>query len=341
MRIGVLCPSEIAFRRFMPALMQTDFEYIGLAVNSPEERFGNPLPDESTVEEMLEIEKRKALSFVDAYGGKLFLSYDDLIHSEMIDAVYIPLPPGLHFMWSKKALEAGKHVFVEKPATVSLADTKELISFAKEKKLAFHENYMFNYHSQLDEIEEIIKSGSLGTVRLYSVKFGFPLRSGNDFRYIKSLGGGSLIDAGGYCIKYATRLLGGKPEVAYAQLSAESGFKVDMYGSGALRNRDGQVVQISFGMDNDYRCELEVWGSKGTLRTGRVLTAPVGFEPMLTISRNGVIEERKLSSDDAFKKSIETFRLCMESEKERDKNYQEIETQALLVEEFARKAGII
>ena len=46
------------------------------------------------------------------------------------------------------------------------------------------------------------------------------------------------------------------------------------------------TVQIGFGMDNDYKCELEVWGSKGTLRTGRVLTAPAGFVPKMTIKKN-------------------------------------------------------
>lgn len=336
MNIGVLCPSEIALRRFMPALCKTDFRFIGIGINSISERYGEQIPDKKTVTTMLNTEKGKAQEFVNTYGGKIFNSYSEIIDSSEIDAIYIPLPPGLHYKWAKKALEAGKHVLVEKPSTTSASDTKELVSIAQAKGLALHENYMFNFHSQLDVIDEIIARGELGEVRLYSIKFGFPMRAANDFRYVKALGGGALIDAGGYCIKYATRLLGRTAKIACAQMNDKKGFEVDMYGSGTLINDDGVTVQIAYGMDNDYRCELEVWGSKATLRTGRVLTAPVGFEPVLVISRNGVVEERKIASDDAFGKSILKFKECIESEESRNKKYAELEKQSSLIEEFVR-----
>lgn len=340
MNIGILCPSEIAIRRFMPALVKTDFQFIGLAVNSPEERYGNHLPEENVVSSMLEVEYNKANMFINTYGGKIFSSYEEIISSTEIDALYVPLPPGLHYKWAKKALEAGKHVLVEKPFTTLLSDTNMLISIAKEKGLALHENYMFNFHSQLDSIEEIVKSGELGEVRLYSIKFGFPMRAANDFRYVKALGGGALIDAGGYCIKYATRLLGRSTRLVYSQMNNKVGYEVDMYGSGTLVNDEGVTTQIAFGMDNDYRCELEVWGSKGTLRTGRVLTAPVGFEPSISISRNGVVDERMLEADDAFEKSILMFKECISNEFVRENNYLEIEKQSSLVEDFLRKAQL-
>ena len=338
MNIGILCPSEIALRRFMPALLKTEFHFVGIGINSPEERYGSKIPNVNVVTEMLETEKNKVKAFTDLYGGKIFDSYEDIINSTEIEAIYIPLPPGLHFKWAKKALQAGKHVLVEKPSTTSLKNTQSLISLAKEKGLAFHENYMFNFHSQLDAIDTIVKSGEIGEVRLYSIKFGFPMRAANDFRYVKALGGGALIDAGGYCIKYVSRLLGDTARLVYSQMNNKDGFEVDMYGSGAFVNDNGVTAQIAFGMDNDYRCELEVWGSKGTLRTGRVLTAPAGFKPTLTISRNGVVEERKLDSDDAFEKSILRFKECIENNETRNKNYCELEKQSSLVEDFLSKS---
>ena len=336
MKIGIICPSEIALRRFMPALIKTDFSFVGLAVNSPKERYGDQLPCQDAINSMIDAEKAKAKVFIDTYGGEIFSSYEEIINSSDIEALYIPLPPGLHYKWAKKALEAGKHVLVEKPSTTSLTDTKELISLAKQKGLALHENYMFTFHSQLDVIDEIVNNGELGEVRLYSIKFGFPMRSANDFRYVKSLGGGALIDAGGYCIKYATRLLGESARLVYSQLNNKDGFEVDMYGSGAFVNDKGATAQIAFGMDNDYKCELEIWGSTGTLKTGRVLTAPVGFEPTITISRNGSVEERKLESDDAFEKSILKFKECIFNEEIRRKNYLELEKQSSLVEDFLK-----
>lgn len=339
MNIGVICPSEIALRRFMPALQSfEDVKFIGIGVSSVEERFG---PVETLSEEqqiVLDWDYARAKVFIENYGGAIFDSYEALVSSDEIDAVYIPLPPALHFKWTKTALEYGKHVLVEKPSTISFADTKELVRIASDKNLALHENYMFAFHSQLDEIDEIIKSGEIGDVRLYRIYFGFPLRAANDFRYNKTLGGGALIDAGGYTLKYANRLLGPTAKFRFAQKNYIDGFEVDMYGAGALTNDDGHTVQIAFGMDNSYKCELEVWGSHGCLTTGRVLTAPAGFAPTVIIRKGSVDEERMLSADDAFGKSIRRFLDCVCDSDARVNNYKEIVRQAEMVEEFSRLA---
>ncbi len=339
MNIGILCPSEIAYRRFLPALKTIEgVSLVGIGVNSPEERYGTNLPEQLEIESMLKGEIEKANKIISEYGGRLFESYGSIISSPDIDSIYIPLPPALHHKWSRKALESGKHVLVEKPSTTLLGDTDNLITIARDNSLALHENYMFIFHNQLDAIEDIINSGEIGDVRLYSISFGFPRRAANDFRYNKALGGGALIDAGGYTMKYATRLLGSTAEIKYAQLNYIDEFEVDIYGSAALINDQGVTAHIAFGMDNDYKCELEVWGSKGTLKTGRVLTAPAGFAPTITIKKNADFEERMLPADDAFKKSIEHFMKCIKDKEMREENYKAILKQAQLVEQFSEVA---
>lgn len=337
MKIGIICPSEIALRRFMPALQLVDeLEFIGLGVCSAKERFGNDIPEDEIVDTVLKKEYDKAQTFVEQYGGKIFDSYKSIVEATDIDALYIPLPPALHFKWAKMALESGKHVLVEKPSTVSLTDTKELVQIAKERGLAFHENYMFQFHDQLNAIDKIIEYGEIGDVRLYRISFGFPRRNANDFRYSKDLGGGALIDAGGYTIKYASRILGETAKLKYAQLNYTNEFEVDMYGSAAIVNEAGITAQIAFGMDNSYKCELEVWGSTGCLTTGRVLTAPAGFVPEVSIFKENRNEVRNLPSDDAFRKSIEHFITIVNDATRREKNYREIVMQAELVDEFKK-----
>ena len=336
MRLGIICPSDIANRRFLPALKTIEeVDFIGVGVNSPKERYGVNLPDQKEIEDMLQGEKDKAENIVAKYGGQIYDSYEEIVMSSNIEAVYIPLPPALHYKWAKKALENGKHVLVEKPSTTSFDDTTRLVELARAKSLALHENYMFSFHNQLNAIESVIESGEIGDVRLYRISFGFPRRAANDFRYNKALGGGSLIDAGGYTIKYASKLLGPTAKIKYAQLNYLDEFEVDIYGSAALVNENGVTAQIAFGMDNDYKCELEIWGSKGTLKTGRVLTAPVGFTPTMTIKKNTDVEERSLPADDAFKKSIEHFMKCITDKKIREDNYNAILKQAQLVEQFS------
>lgn len=340
MKLGVICPSEIAIRRFMPALQQCEgLDFAGIGVFSKEERFGSQEIDQNEFNKIITGEKEKAIVFIDQYGGRIYESYEAIVTAPEIEALYIPLPPALHFKWAKKALEHGKHVLVEKPSTTSAVDTKELVRIAEERGLALHENYMFTFHNQLDAIENIVKSGELGDVRLYRISFGFPMRSANDFRYNKALGGGALIDAGGYTIRYATHLLGSTANIRYAQSNYMEQFEVDIYGSAALSNADGVTVQIAFGMDNNYKCELEVWGSKGCLTTGRVLTAPAGFTPTATIKNGNEDRIINLPADDAFQKSIRHFVACIEDEKTRKERYQIIVKQAELVDEFKRQAG--
>lgn len=335
-RIGIICPSEIAFRRFLPALQKVrDFSYAGVAIASPQEWAGDGEVTADTGK-IIDKERQKAQTFVETYGGKIFEGYQTMITSPEIDVVYLPLPPALHFKWAKMALENGKHAYVEKPFTTCLEDTQVLLALARQKKLAVHENYMFIYHKQLKTVQDLISTGEIGKVRQYRVTFGFPRRAANDFRYNKALGGGALLDAGGYCMKYASWLLGPTARLVCANSYYESEYEVDIFGSCTMVNEAGTVVQMSFGMDCDYKCELEAWGSTGTLTTGRILTAPDGLEPDMTIKHNQEYITKKLPADNAFEKSIRRFYDCLSSDEVREDNYRVIERQSAFVSEFIK-----
>lgn len=332
-RIGVICPSEIAFRRFLPSLQKVDvFEFAGVAIASA--------PEWGMMEEqyapIYANERAKAQTFIDTFGGKIYDSYTNLVTSDDVDAIYLPLPPALHHKWAKLALKSGKHALVEKPFTIKLSDTEDLLALAKANNLAVHEDYMFVYHNQIQAINDVIESGEIGKVRHYRIQFGFPRRASNDFRYKKSLGGGALLDAGGYTIKYASLLLGDTAKLVTASSFFEDDWEVDIFGSATLVNEEGSVAQLSFGMDNNYKCMVEAWGSLGTLTTGRVLTAPDGFEPDVIIRKGNEDEIRKLPSDEAFVKSIRRFAECINNTEARIENYRIIERQAQYIDEFLK-----
>ncbi|MBR9647305.1 Gfo/Idh/MocA family protein [Clostridium tyrobutyricum] len=338
-RIGIICPSEIAFRRFLPAISKTDeFKYIGVAIANEDEWSGS---DQLKIDEFLKHEYKKAKGFVEAYGGVIYRGYKNLIQSNDIDAIYLPLPPAIHYKWAMLALENGKHVFIEKPATTNANDTKALIKFAKKRNLALHENYMFVFHNQLEILKKMVDEKFIGHVRLYRIAFGFPRRDNRDFRYKKDLGGGALLDCGGYTIRLASMILGDTARIVYSSLSYIDEFDVDVYGSGAMINNQGDTVQISFGMDNNYKCELEIWGSKGSIYTGRVLTAPAGFEPEVVVKiGNKKAEIKRLPADDTFLKSIKKFSDCINNVNIREENYQIILKQAKYVDEFRNRLEV-
>jgi predicted dehydrogenase len=319
----------------MPALKKVAvFEYSGIAVADKDEWFG-AAPDEV----VLSAEKSKAEKFGETYGGTTFNSYNALLADTTIDCVYIPLPPGLHYRWAKKALESGKHVLVEKPCTDSLEKTHDLIKIAEDKKRALHENYMFRFHSQIEYIVNEIKNKTMGDIRLIKIDFGFPFKGARDFRYNKALGGGALLDCGGYTVKLASILLGDSARVVYAGLQSKEGCDVDVYGNAVMVNDSGCTAHLAFGMDNSYQCALELWGSTGTLYTNRILTAPDGFTPMVKKSdaAGGSETEVTLEADDSFKKSIEHFYACIQNTDTRQEARQQIVKQAELVEAVSKK----
>ena len=327
-RIGIICPSEIAFRRFMPALGKGNgMEYMGVAIANEREWNGNLTKD------LLINEKKKADNFCNTYGGKVYESYSTMLNCEEIDAIYLPLPPALHYKWAKKALEKGKHVFLEKPSTTCSKDTEILASLAKKKHLALHENYMFIYHSQITKIKELLEQQVIGNLRLIRTSFGFPRRSANDFRYKKELGGGSLLDCGGYPIKLIQVLLS-DVKIDSASLYYEN--DIDLYGAVQVTGKEA-TAQISFGMDNSYKCELEIWGSKGTIYTGRVFTAPVGMETTICVKTADRENILKLEGDDSFEKSIQHFLDSISNETMRLIEYQELKQQIRLIEEIRER----
>ncbi len=338
-KIGVICPSEIALRRFLPSLRKAEDEILfgGIAIASPEEWFGDITNISiDIISEQQNQELTKAQSFIDIVGGKIYKSYQAICETTDLDALYIPLPPALHYKWAKFALENGKHVFLEKPSTTCAKDTKKLVELASQKQLALHENYMFVYHNQLKALDDIVNCGEIGDVRLYRISFGFPMRLKNDFRYNKKLGGGALLDAGGYCMKYAAYLLGDSAKLVTAQSNYIDGYEVEMYGSATMKNDKGQIAQLAFGMDNDYKCEVEIWGSKGTITTNRILTAPTDFVPTCIIKKNQDCVERNLPSDDAFLKSIQNFIAFIKNHTLREDNYKQLVRQEMFIESFRK-----
>ena len=182
----------------------------------------------------------------------------------------------------------------------------------------------------------MIVQGEIGKVRQYRISFGFPRRTAYDFRYKKALGGGALLDAGGYCMKYASWLLGDSAKLVCANAYYEPKFEVDIFGSCTMTNDEGTIVQMSFGMDCDYKCELEAWGSTGTLTTGRILTAPDGLAPDMVIKHNQEYITKKLPADKAFEKSIRRFYECLTNDTIREENYSIIERQSSFVSEFKK-----
>ncbi|MCP5105097.1 MAG: Gfo/Idh/MocA family oxidoreductase [bacterium] len=281
----------------------------------------------------------KAKKLAETFGCDAVEGYDNLLEREDIDAVYIPLPPGLHREWAVKALEKGKHCLVEKPIAHDYASAEEMVETARKNGCSLFENFMFVYHSQHRFIREKLESGEIGEIRCFRASFGFPPLAEGNFRYDKNLGGGVLLDAGVYPLKAAQLILGGDLTAESAYFKMDPGLGVDIYGGAFLSNRRGLFAQIAFGFDNFYQCSYEIWGSKGKITAERAFTAGPGFKPKVVIEKQDQCFEYLLPPDNHFVNILNEFsRSIVEKEYDRDVQFRQILNQARLVREVKANA---
>ena len=326
-RIGILGPSEIAFRRMVPAIVDSGhFDYAGVAHANLEE-----YPEQS------DGHSEKCVRFKESFGGKIFSSFAELLRDPDVDAIYIPLPPSEHLKWAEAAFEAGKHVLVEKPSTTKLSDTIKMVEAAREKGLALHENYAYAFHAQVGAIRDILESGRIGELRLVRATFSFPYRGGDDFRYHADRGGGAIIDCGGYPVNFASGFLGENVKVVSAGLFSTRGHDVDTHGAATLAGDNGVIAQVSWGMDNVYRCGAELHGSTGMISIDRLYSPPASLSPVITIIDNTGVEKVEVPADDQFRRSLDHLAACIESSAVAEKRRIAILKQAGLIQSIIEK----
>lgn len=279
LRVGVMGCSSFAQRSMIPALQECDTTELVCVASR-------------TI--------KKATAVAEEFGCDALAGYDLLLERKDIDAVYIPLPTGLHEEWCTKALEAKKHLLVEKSFSTDYSSAKRILHVAKKNSCLVFENFQFQTHAQWKIIKNYMHSGELGDIHLVRSTFGFPQLPKDNFRWNKELGGGALLDAGAYMCKVSQLLLGTGIEVLGASLMNDPETGVDKYGEAMFRNADGLVAQIAFGFDYFYQCRIELLGTKGKLSTNRVFTAPPEFKPVLLIEKQDESQEIKLEANNHF-----------------------------------------
>jgi D-xylose 1-dehydrogenase (NADP+, D-xylono-1,5-lactone-forming) len=197
---------------------------------------------------------------------RFYGSYTELLEDPDVEAVYIPLPNGLHVEWTLRALEAGKHVLCEKPLSRRVDEVERAFDLAESAGLVVSEGFMWRHHPQTTRLAELIAEDAIGAVRVVRDAFSFPLAASHgadDARFRPDLDGGALMDVGCYCVN-AIRFLAGEPERVQAeQVVGPSG--VDVVFAATLRLPDDVLGHFDCGFVLPVRYELEVVGEHGSL----------------------------------------------------------------------------
>lgn len=318
-RIGIVGCAKIAKRSVIPAILQLNSDYELVAVASRN--------------------IRKANEFAQEFGCHAIAGYENIINSDEIDALYIPLPTGMHYEWVGKAIAAGKHVYAEKSFASTCAQTRTLVAAATSNKVALMEGYMFLYHRQQALVLSMIREGQLGDLRHFYGCFSFPPLPDDDFRYDEELGGGVLLDAAGYPLRAARFFCGESLVVQASTVSRDPNKGNSLWGSAYLSNGVGMGASIAFGFDNAYQCRYEILGSYGKITAERAYTPGASFSPRLIFEASDGIRYIDVKPDNHFVGAMREFRNLVTDSALRPVQYQHILSQSQAIEDIRSLAN--
>lgn len=238
--------------------------------------------------------------------SKVHASYAALLADPEIDAVYNPLPNGLHGRWTIAALEAGKHVLCEKPFTANAEEAEAVAAAARRSGLVVMEAFHWRYHALTRRMLEIVASGELGEVRRIETAFCIPLAA-KDIRWRLDLAGGALMDVGCYAINILRTLAGAEPEVVSARAKLMSP-GVDRAAQAEFAFADGRTGHITASLLSWRLLAMRarVIGTAGTLSVFNPVM-PQYFHSLTVRTAAGKRKERVAKFPSSYQAQLAAF----------------------------------
>jgi predicted dehydrogenase len=235
-----------------------------------------------------------------------------LLDDDNVQAVYIPLANHEHAEWALKAIGRGKHVLVEKPMALTVADIEAIEAAAQQHNVKVMEGFMYRFHPQHARMKEIVHSGLIGEVRAVRTSYSFMMRPARMYRLEKSWenGGGAMWDIGPYAI-HSARMCFDHDPIAVTAIAkyVESG--ADIATSGVIDFGDGKHARFDVSFECSRQSTYELIGTKGIVTCHAAWQLP-GDVPVISWStedgRSGV---ERMPPANHFNLEIEHFSACV------------------------------
>jgi xylose dehydrogenase (NAD/NADP) len=240
-----------------------------------------------------------------AYG-----SYEALLESSDIDAVYIPLPNTLHRQWTIRAAEMGKHILCEKPLAMNAAECLEMEAAASQHGVKLMEAFMYRFHPRTEKVIDMLRAGVLGELRLVHSAFTFKVTRPENIRLSLELGGGALMDVGCYCVNISRTAAGAEPVEVQSYASwAKSG--VDDQLVGTLRFANGLLAQFDCALNLERREEYQLSGTEASLKVEAAFLPGKGDVVIEEVRSRGEVQRHTVQGADEYQLMVEHFADCI------------------------------
>ena len=265
------------------------------------------LVDNSQFTAVASRDMEKARAFADELKlAKAYGSYEELIDDPDIDAIYNALPNSMHFEWTVKAAEAGKHVLCEKPIADDEAQAREMAAACERNGVLLVEAFMYRFNPRLGRIRELLAEGRIGEPMLLFASFAFNLRGSGNWRLGTGLAGGALADVGCYCVN-VSRTLFGEPHGVYSRLEIDPELGVDMSGVAILDFSEQRRAVIDFSFETGGRQRVEVVGSTGSLVIPRCFLPTAGQPMTIEINTGSGSSVEEIPFANSYAHQLESF----------------------------------
>ena len=240
--------------------------------------------------------------------------YQALIDDPDIDAIYNPLPNGLHAQWTVAALRAGKHVLCEKPFAAN-AEQARTVAQAQQEQQAVHgrplvvlEAFHYRYHPLMRRVREL--TAEIGPLRTIESTMCFPLPDFRDIRYQYPLAGGALMDAGCYALHVLRHAVpdAGEPTVTAARAKLLSrDRRVDRAMTVEVRYDGGATgrARASMWSSSVLGIGFRVVGERGEVRVFNFVAPQVLHR--LTSTVDGVRRRERVPGDSTYTYQLRAF----------------------------------
>lgn len=278
---------------------------------------------------------QKAAEFAANHGiARRFESYEALLASSDIDAVYIALPPALHHEWARRAIDAGKHVLCEKPLAENAQLAQELMLLAKQRGVVLVEGMHVRYLDRLRRHRELVAGGELGRLlRIEScLRTPYMRIAKGDFRLRFELGGGAALDLGCYAVSCLRYIAGEEPEVLSVRHKC-SAPQIDRWMRGTLRFPSGAEGAVEFGFRGFY-----------TPRSGVVATCENGWAKWegedLVHGKNGNVVKESFPPKSTFQLQLNEFAKSVRGEESNALPADDAVLTARVLDAMYAKAGL-
>jgi len=250
----------------------------------------------------------KARAFAQKHAiPRVHESYDALLADPELDAIYNPLPNGLHAEWTIRALRAGKDVLCEKPIASNADEARRMADVARETGRVLVEAFHWRYHPLAARVKQILASGEIGAPRHYEAALAFPIGlMRNDIRWKWELAGGALMDVGCYSVSMVRHMAEAEPEVVSAKALLWSE-QVDRRMETRLRFPDGRsgAILASMWSRTVLKMSLRIEGEGGEVRVFNPI-AP-HFYNRLTVQTPDAVRRERVAGETTYTCQLRAF----------------------------------